>query len=237
MSGMLASVGSLAEARIALRAGADIIDLKDPGGGALGALDLNTLAVIAETLNGEAPLSATIGDIGPDDPALFEKIRRIAGTGVDIVKVGLFAEAPGPRFIKAINRAIETGIRPVIVLFAEDYAGPAGLGKLLRLNITGLMLDTKNKTGRGLTEIQDIAALGAFVRMAGRRGLLSGLAGSLRYNDIEPLAALLPDYLGFRGALCAAGNRLNPLDRNRVKKIREALTRFDMIDAEQSRQP
>ena len=235
MSGMLASVGSLAEARIALGAGADIIDLKDPGRGALGALDPETLTVIAKALKGVVPLSATVGDIGPDDPALFEHIRRIAGAGVDIVKVGLFAEAPGPGFIKAINRAVAAGIRPVIVLFAEDYRGPAGLGELLSLNLTGLMLDTKNKTGRGLTRLQDLAALGAFVRMSRQRGLLSGLAGSLRYGDIAPLAALAPDYLGFRGALCVAGDRLKPLDGERIKKIRAAITRFAMIDSEHTK--
>ena len=235
MSGMLASVGSLAEARIALGAGADIIDLKDPGRGVLGALDPEPLAVIAKALKGVVPLSATVGDIGPDDPALFEHIRRIAGTGVDIVKVGLFAEALGPGFIKAINSAVAIGIRPVIVLFAEDYRGPAGLGELLSLNLAGLMLDTKNKTGRGLTQLQDLAALGAFVRMSRQRGFLSGLAGSLRYGDIAPLVALAPDYLGFRGALCAAGDRLRPLDGERIKKIRAAITRFATMDSEHTK--
>ena len=54
----------------------------------------------------------------------------------------------------------------------------------------------------------------------------------MRYSDIEPLAALGPDYLGFRGALCAAEDRRNPLDGKRVKKIREAVARFAMIDAD-----
>ena len=232
MTGMLASVSSVAEARIALREGADIIDLKDPAAGALGALDPKTLAAIAREIKGAAPVSATAGDIGPDDPALFGTICRIAETGVDIVKVGLFAGAPGACFIEAIDRAIEAGIRPVIVLFAEDYTGAAGLRELLNLNIAGLMLDTKNKSGRGLTQIQGLDALAEFVETAGQHRLLSGLAGSLRYSDIESLAALAPDYLGFRGALCAAEDRRNPLDGKRVKKIREAVARFAMIDAD-----
>ena len=71
--------------------------------------------------------------------------------------------------------------------------------------------------------------------MSRQRGFLSGLAGSLRYGDIAPLVALAPDYLGFRGALCAAGDRLRPLDGERIKKIRAAITRFATMDSEHTK--
>ncbi len=42
MTRMLASVANAAEADVVLRHGADVIDLKDPGRGALGAVPLET---------------------------------------------------------------------------------------------------------------------------------------------------------------------------------------------------
>jgi len=43
VTAFLASVGNLPEARLALAGGADVIDLKDAGNGALGALPVATL--------------------------------------------------------------------------------------------------------------------------------------------------------------------------------------------------
>ena len=59
MSGMLASVENLAEALLVLEAGADIIDLKSPSAGALGALPLTTVREIVQVLAGRRPVSAS----------------------------------------------------------------------------------------------------------------------------------------------------------------------------------
>ena len=58
----LASVRDAEEAELALRAGADIVDLKDPEQGALGALTPDTIAACVKQVAGRAPVSATIGD-------------------------------------------------------------------------------------------------------------------------------------------------------------------------------
>ena len=58
--GMLASVTSVAEAEAALAAGADLIDLKEPARGALGALDLDTVVAIVAAVGGRRPVSATV---------------------------------------------------------------------------------------------------------------------------------------------------------------------------------
>ena len=89
MTRMLASVTSATEALLALELGADIIDLKDPHSGALGALALSRLREIVAAIDGRRPLSATIGET-PDDPVdLRQRILATARTGVDIVKIGI----------------------------------------------------------------------------------------------------------------------------------------------------
>nr|WP_244433876.1 (5-formylfuran-3-yl)methyl phosphate synthase [Azospirillum sp. B506] len=52
---------------------------------------------------------------------------------------------------------------------------------------------------------------------AGSR-LQTGLAGSLRVADIPALAALSPDYLGFRCALCS-GERTNAIDPQEAARV------------------
>ena len=90
MTGMLASVENLAEVRQVLESGVDIIDLKSPSDGSLGALPLETVTEIVQAIGGLRPLSATIGDLAMEPQQVFEAVEAMSGTGVDYVKIGLF---------------------------------------------------------------------------------------------------------------------------------------------------
>lgn len=230
MTGMLASVTSITEANIVLNEGVDIIDLKNPYEGALGALETNIVSAIVNSVNGIIPTSATIGDIEPDDPHIFDRIIKMANTGVDFVKVGLFDITPPDYFIQEINKAISNNINIVIVLFAEDYSNQDTLKILLDCDIKGVMLDTKNKSDKNLCSLVDYQVLEEFVNLAKTHGLLTGLAGSLRIEDIDGLLNLDPDYLGFRGALCSGHDRVKSIDRIQIKKIRNAIPQQKIIN-------
>ena len=121
MTGMLASVNSVIEAKSILDLGVDIIDIKNPREGALGALETSAIKDIVKTVAGQTLTSATIGDIKSDDPNLPETILTMARTGVDYVKVGLFEIEPSEYFIEKITEAAKNGIKLVIVVFAENY--------------------------------------------------------------------------------------------------------------------
>ena len=210
MTGMLASVTTIAEAEIALQANVDIIDIKNPHEGALGALEINGVKDIVRKVNRVVPTSATIGDIKPDDPDLFKYILDMSDTGVDYVKVGLFENKISDNFIKVISNAAK--------------------------NINLVVLDTRDKSGKNLRSILNEKELLKFVETAKQFNLLTGLAGSLCLDDIQPLLALNPDYLGFRGALCSENNRVKTINSGRVKKIRSAVpvSKFINYDGEQS---
>jgi uncharacterized protein (UPF0264 family) len=62
-----------------------------------------------------------------------------------------------------------------------------------------------------------------FVSAARALGLCAGLAGSLRLEDVAPLLLASPDFLGFRRALCAGGNRAGEIDAGAVARVRAAL--------------
>lgn len=223
MTGMLASVTSVAEAKIVLTAGVDIIDIKNPHEGALGALDTEEIRNIVGLVKSDVLTSATIGDITSDDPELLNYIINMAETGVDYVKVGMFDKKLSAHFIRAIISAINKGIKIVVVLFAENYQGLDSVRPIMQSGITGIMLDTKDKQSQNLCSVLNNVELIEFIDLARKNNLLTGLAGSLRYQDIKPLLQLNPDYLGFRGALCKESDRVKSINSKKVNKIRMAI--------------
>jgi uncharacterized protein (UPF0264 family) len=223
MTRMLASVSNVEEAIVALEAGADFIDLKNPHAGALGALPMETVRHIVATMNGRRALSATIGDL-PMDPALMvERVEQMAETGVDIVKIGIFGAQHHEACIDALRPLNAKGCRIVAVLFADQQPDFALVPRMAEAGFYGVMLDTAQKNGQRLLHHLPISTLAHFVDQARTLGLLSGLAGSLAAEDIQPLLMIQPDYLGFRGALCCESRRTAVMEKSKLEYILQLL--------------
>ena len=220
MTGMLASVTSVEEADIVLRAGVDIIDIKDPVQGALGALDKNLAQAIVRHISGRILTSATIGDLPSDPLAIEEGITSTAATGVDIVKVGLFDNYMEQSLLDVFGNKSAQGIAIIIVLFADRISGFSLLDDLAGTGIKGIMLDTAMKGNGTLRTHMNDDELKYFVDQAKSAGMVTGLAGSLALEDIKPLLQLKPDYLGFRGALCRKHQRIEEIDEMSVHRVR-----------------
>lgn len=211
MSRILASVTDRAEALIALECGADIIDLKNPAEGALGALPLAIIRDVVLAIEGQKPVSATVGDLPMEPRTLCEAVRRTAATGVDIVKVGFFGRSGHRDCIEAL-RDVASAVPIVAVLFADDAPDFSLVPYLASSGFYGVMLDTAIKNGKRLRDHLHDDQLEAFVHEAKALGLLTGLAGSLAVDDLSGLLPLDADYLGFRGALCGGANRVARLE-------------------------
>jgi len=224
MTGMLASVENLAEARQVLESGVDIIDLKSPSDGSLGALPLETVREIVQVIGGQRPLSATIGDLTMDPQWVFEAVEAMAGTGVDYVKIGLFPGGDWRQTVIGLRPLLSRRVRLVAVLFGDLSPGLMQIAKLAEAGFSAAMLDTLDKRGGPLTQVCSLGYLHDFVAEAKAHGMLCGLAGSLRQVDIPLLLTLNPDYLGFRGALCLRDDRTASLDVNAVHSIRSLIT-------------
>ena len=218
---LLASVADLAEVELALPL-ADLIDLKDPNQGALGAWPLPRIAEAVRQIDGRRPVSATVGDLPPEAASLAEAAAATAAEGVDIVKLGFFAGGDHVRLAQALEPVARRGIALVAVLMADQGPDLGIVPALATAGFRGVMLDTADKAAGSLLAHQDTATLARFVTQARMHGLMSGLAGSLRLSDIGALAPLRSDFLGFRGALCAGG-RTAGLDPDRLATVRAAL--------------
>ena len=227
---MLASVRDLDEARIVFDAGVDLIDLKQPADGALGALPPAVIRDVVAFVAGRVLTSATAGNIEPDAQAVQAAMAITAATGVDYVKAGLFPAGwqQGGRDYAAVRACLGVlaplaGARRIAVMFA-DLAPPLDLvDAVADAGFDGVMVDTALKTGHSLPDVASSDWLAAFVARARARGLLCGLAGSLRADHIAPLARLAPDYLGFRGALCAGQARAQALGTEAVRRVHAAV--------------
>ena len=223
MTAMLASVRSLAEAAIVADCGVDWIDLKDPGQGALGAVHPSIIAGVAAVHGQSHRISATIGDCWDTPEVIPARVGVAANAGAHYVKIGAFARAPQPRLLAALRTACAMPVRVILVCFAETAPTPDDVQRLAASGIVGIMLDTAEKHGAGLRGLVAPEDLQCFVDAARRLGLVTGLAGRLRADDVAPLLRHAPDYLGFRGALCGAGERTGDIDSQRVIALKQRI--------------
>ncbi|MEQ8233567.1 MAG: (5-formylfuran-3-yl)methyl phosphate synthase [Gammaproteobacteria bacterium] len=223
MSLLLASVRDVFEAEVALAAGADWIDVKEPASGALGAAPVAVVADIVKAVGGRRPVSATIGDCWHEPAAIAPRAATLADSGVDYVKAALAARDITPAALAAVARAAEGGRPLIAVCMAEAPPTPTDVARLADSGLAGIMLDTADKHGPSLTGLLDAGTLVEFVAAARMAGLLCGLAGRLRVADIATLASAGADYLGFRSALCKSRDRTGCIDAGAVREVVAAM--------------
>ncbi|TSA05606.1 MAG: hypothetical protein D4R76_00300 [Methylococcus sp.] len=222
---LLASVAHLEEAEAVVGLGVDILDLKNPNEGALGAWSFDDVRIAVDALKGQV-LSATIGDLPMRPDLIVSAVRAMALCRVHYVKLGFFQGDPWGPVLAAVKQLDLYEVHLVAVLLADHPLDLAVIRTLRESGFSGVMLDTADKSKGSLRHGRSDDFIGAFVEEAHAHSLLCGLAGSLTLADIEPLSRLGPDYLGFRGALCDGGRtqRLNPSRLMTLKAEMERLT-------------
>lgn len=208
----LASVQSLDEARSLSDCLPDILDMKQPSQGALGALPLSVVSEIVNWVQQRCLTSATVGDLPMKSDVIAPALQAMSHTGVDYVKLGLFGGAQQQECLKQLTPVIENLVTPVIaVIFADIPNNKDVVRDIKAAGFQGVMVDTAYKTGTSLLDLWSTTALATFINEARQEQLICGLAGALRVEDIPALSAFHPDYLGFRSALCPQRERKRSL--------------------------
>ena len=220
---LLVSVRSIDEALIAAAGGADFIDLKEPGAGALGGLPVATVRAIVAALRAHGsvlPISATIGDLPmAAGAAIAAQVEAVGACGVDYVKVGIERDPLALRVLDALARSG----RPVVPVFIADRGlDAAHVAHACALGFPAVMADTADKRSGSLFDAVALDALRGFVAAARAAGTMVGLAGALRLEHLALLCSLAPDFAGFRSAVCA-GDRSGALDPARLQALRAHL--------------
>ena len=223
MTKLLISVKNVDEAQLALQAGADYIDLKDPLVGALGNLDDQVSSEIIKCIDKRVLVSATVGENHSVSTELLEAVDKKFDIGVDIVKLAISSFFEDEVFLNALkNRVVSKNIKLVAVMFADEEVNFNWISKLAQLGFYGVMLDTNNKKQNLLSSTKD-KEIELFVKNCEIYGLQSGLAGSLRVEYIDRLVPFSPNYLGFRSGVCQAMQRENSMQYELVKSVKNQL--------------
>jgi uncharacterized protein (UPF0264 family) len=168
------------------------------------------------------PISATIGDYAPHElAAIAERVAAVGACGVDYVKVGVSGTDASAQC--ALLAQLAAAPWAVVPVFIADHGllFPA-VDAACQLPFPALMADTEDKAAGCLFDCVADAALVRFVGLARRAGKLVGLSGALRAHHLPRLAALEPDFAGFRGALCA-GSRRGVLVPENLRRLKQAL--------------
>lgn len=228
MTLLLTSVRNLAEAKIAVKEGTDWLDLKEPDAGALGAVpgdEISRVISWSKKRHCAIPTSATIGDCWWQPEVIPERVARLKPSAVDYIKIGLYVDRLDVRTHRVLQSVCAEN-KIIIVCLAEKPFSAAVIQQLIDTGVSGLMLDTAEKTSGNLLAKLSNEAIGRFVSMVKEHNVLCGLAGSLKSQDVAQLMPLGADYLGFRGAICA-NSRSGSLSAQLVRGIKSELQAYE----------
>ncbi len=226
---LLVSPKDLEEAKAVIRGNADIVDVKNPKEGSLGANFPWVIKSVKELVEKEGgngmQMSAAIGDFNYKPGTASLAALGAASVGADYIKIGLFkitTQEEAIELLSGVVRAVK-GFDPtkkVVAAFYSDYKrinsiSPfeiTEIGKAVDIDVA--MVDTGIKDGKSTFEFLGEDELKTFISESKALGLETALAGSLTFDDIPALKAIEPDILGVRGMVCGG-------DRN--AQVREEL--------------
>jgi hypothetical protein len=242
---LLVSVRDADEARVAIAAGVEVIDVKEPSRGSLGRADDETLREIADAVQGRAILSFAAGEAidRRDSGSIVSDASALARSGYALFKygpAGLGRRDDWREVLSDAWRSTAPGASPIAVAYIDYEAAtapsPEAIVELaIESGCFGMLFDTFGKAPRlGLTALP-YARLRSCIAKARDAGLLVSLAGSLGIDDVADARLLQADVVAVRGAVCT-GDRASRIDANRIAALQEAIARdaasFVEFDAE-----
>jgi hypothetical protein len=207
------------EATEAVNGGADIIDVKNPIEGSLGANFPWVIRRIRNLVPLSTAVSATIGDFPHLPGSASLAALGAAVSGANYIKVGLKGSKTRDDAIflmQGVTRTVkeyDTQTKVVLAGYA-DFRRASTLDPFLLPDVARtagcdvVMVDTFIKDGRGIFDFMDEAACKQFVEEGHTRNLDVALAGSIKLPEIPALKHIGADILGIRGAACSHGDRL-----------------------------
>lgn len=231
---LLVSPMNIEEARAALAGGADILDVKNPKEGSLGANFPWMIKAVAELSGGRVPVSATIGDLDYKPGTASLAALGAAFSGADYIKVGLLgvrsAEQAGD-MLNNIVRAVKDYDRnkKVVASAYSDFSRAGSISPMLlpavakRSGADVVMVDTAIKDGRSTFEFMNEQDLKEFISAGQSLGLQVAIAGTIGFEDLDLLKRINPDIIGVRGIVCG-GDRKSSIKPELVNKLKLAIS-------------
>ena len=220
---LLVSPSSIDEARHS--GAADIIDVKKPSEGSLGA---NFPWVIREIKAfSKKPVSAAIGDFDYKPGGAALAAYGAACAGADFVKIGLAfdGQEQARDVIRAVVKAVKDEFPKKFVVIAaySDFERMHSISPFDMAPIASecgadfAMVDTGIKDRQSTFAFMNEETLRSFSEKNKKLGLGTALAGALKFEDIAALKRINPDIIGVRGMVCG-GDRNATIREDLIQK-------------------
>tara|TARA_Y100000590_G_scaffold146519_2_gene168356 strand:+ start:6549 stop:7235 length:687 start_codon:yes stop_codon:yes gene_type:complete len=223
MTGFLASIKNIDEAKKISNAKIDIVDLKNVDDGALGFVGLDIINKAKQTLQNHK-ISVTLGNnMNPNNPETVSILSKIINQKIEYIKIGLFDKTMIDEHKLLLEKFSFTQTKPICVLFADKTFDLDIMRDLINMGYQGIMIDTVNKDSKSMTEILKPSEIKKFISINKKNKTLCGLSGSLKISDINNLKRYNPDFLGFRGQLCSNHTDRSEIDINLLKQVSLAI--------------
>lgn len=230
---LLVSPINVEEANISRLGGADIIDVKNPKEGSLGANFPWMISSVAKAA-GQVPVSATIGDFNFKPGTASLAALGAAVAGAEYIKVGLYdiqTEDQALEMMVNIVRSVKDHDRnkKVVASGYSDYRrinsiSPFELPAIgAEAGVDVVMMDTGIKDGKSTFKFLTEEELTQFVSDAKSLGLQSALAGTIKFEDIPSLKRISPDIIGVRGCVCG-GDRNSTIKQELVERLKKEIS-------------
>ncbi len=230
---LLVSPINLEEAKAAYNGGADIIDVKNPKEGSLGANFPWVIRSVKEAM-GKTPVSATIGDMNYKPGTASLAALGAAVSGADYVKVGLFDIQTTEQAIDMVEHVVKSvkDYDPSKKVVISGYADYKRINSIPLRELPSIcadygadvvMMDTGIKDGRSTFEFMTNEELSQFVESAHDLGLVTAIAGNIQFEDIETINQIGPDIIGIRGCVCG-GDRNSTIQQKLVEELRSMMS-------------
>ncbi len=225
---LLVSVRNPREVPAAIAGGADIIDVKEPSAGTLGAASCACVKSVANCVGHQRPLSVAVGELVDLRDCHLEALLAIES--VNYFKIGLSAVADESRLwerFETFCAQVRCVATPVAVAYADWKAAACWPPRVVidrgyDVGCRTFLIDTYHKNGRDLWAEVDPAALRELVDHVHQLGGELAVAGSLALANVAWARIAGADIVGIRGAACRRG-RQSQLDAECVRRIAAAL--------------
>jgi uncharacterized protein (UPF0264 family) len=227
------------EALEAIEGGADIVDVKNPKEGSLGASFPWIIKGVREMTPEDMLVSATLGDVPYKPGTVSLAAMGALVSGADYIKVGLYGTKNYGEALEVMENVVRTVLENSsdVVVVASGYADAHLVGAIDPMEIPKVaaeagadlaMVDTAVKDGKTLFDFMDIDDLQKFVNEIHDYGLKSALAGSVKKDQLKPLYDINCDVVGVRGAACIGGDRnTGKIHRSAVAELKNMISDFE----------
>lgn len=225
--GLLVSVRNAEEASVALGAGADVIDVKEPSRGALGAPDLETAQEVVSKVGRRRAVTVAAGELVELEA---EYLNALLGMpNLKLVKLGS-SGLQAHNLRRSLGGLAKHGSlqkQLAITAYADHAAARAPrpedlVSEALSLGLRWIVLDTWDKSGGNLFDHITAERVSTLISMARRHDAKITLAGGLDLSGVAAAGALWPTLVGVRGAACERGRR-GVISGERVARLRSVL--------------